>query len=97
MMPPVKSSFQISSVLTMPASFHLAAPVEALVHRPGCPEFAMDCSVSWSKPSCAAPCTKQPTLCCLNAWQTCFHSLSVVGGCRLYCLKRLPLIHSIPA
>src|SRR3954447_13206130 len=97
MMPPVNRSFQISRVLTMPGSFHFASPVDALVHRPGCTEFAMDCRVSWSKPSCAAPCTKQPTLCDLRVWQTCFHSSSVFGGCRLYCLKRLPLIHSMPA
>ena len=97
MMPSSNICFQIVSVLTIPGSFHLASPVEAFVHRPGCTEFAIDCSVSWSKPSCAAPCTKQPTLFCLSTWHTCSHSPSVVGGVRLYFWKMSSLIQSMPA
>src|SRR5690242_7036845 len=97
MIPLVNSSFQMPSVRTMPGSVHLASPVEALVHRPGCTELAIDCNVSWSKPSCAAPWTKQPVLFCLSTWQTCSQAARVVGGVRLYFLKMFALIHSMPA
>jgi hypothetical protein len=97
MIPLSKRSFQIASVRTMPGSVHLASPVEALVHSPGCTELAIDCSVSWSKPSWAAPCTKQPTLFRLSTWQTFFHSARVFGGCRWYLAKMSPLTHSMPA
>src|SRR5215475_6375116 len=97
MMPSLNSCFQMESVFTIPGSFHLASPVDALVHSPGCTELAMDCRVSWSKPSCAAPCTKQPTLFCLSTWHTCSHSVRFVGGDRLYFLNMSALIHSMPA
>jgi hypothetical protein len=60
MMPRLNSCFQMSSVLTIAGSFHLASPFEALVQNPGSTEFAIACRVSWSKPAPAAPWTKQP-------------------------------------
>ena len=77
----------------MPGSFHwhLAARTPWST-GPADTEFAMDCRVSWSKPSWAAPCTKQPWSWDLNAWQTLSHSSRVVGGFRPYLSNSAGLI-----
>src|SRR5947209_19919046 len=97
MIPFENSSFQIVRAWTMPGSFHLASPFEAFVHSPGWTEFEIDWSVSWSKPSCAAPCTKQPWPWDLKAWQSLTHSASVVGGFSPYLSNSPLLIQSMPA
>src|SRR4029453_13923661 len=96
MIPRLNSCFQMSSVLTIAGSFHLASPFEALVQNPGSTEFAIACRVSWSKPAPARPWTKPPQLAFLNSWQTFSHSSRVLGGFRL-CLSNSPLlIQSVP-
>src|ERR1700691_5907672 len=97
MMPSVNSSFHMVSVFTIPGLDHLAVPLDASVHRPGWTELAIDCRVSWSKPSCEAPWTKQPWEWALNTVQTCTHWASVVGGVRSYFSNRPSLTHSVPA
>ncbi len=85
------------SVLTIPGSVHLAAPVDIFVHSPGSTESAIDCSVSWLKPSCDAPCTKHPTPLALKVLQSLAHWASVFGGVRLYLSNRPLLSQSVPA
>ena len=97
MMPSENSCCQMARVLTMPGSFHLASPLDTLVQRPGCTLLAIDWSVSWSKPSCEAPWTKQPWPWDLKTWQSLTHSASVVGAVRLYLSNRSLLIQSMPA